>query len=541
MAKATEILYNFNIEYSRKDVYNAQKSMKNRKYLRESEEGEAVKEKKRIFLSLSRKKSNLLLFGILFFLAFSMLVFLSVYQTAKNNVSGIEETYGTSFRIQIYRDESKPEFWEEKTVEGLDAPLRVYTGPNIDGAMMDRITEEVPGITDYEAGRNWDVMLYEYELIPGYWNYEYFSSHDQELSFDPEETKNYMYITQCFPTRNSFRFEQFYNGTFRLAEGRHITPEDKFKCIISKALAEKNDLKIGDTLRIDGESLAVRAKTPIESLGTVEAEIVGLFDMTYQQSINQYTDEYDILENWIITDSETGYCLDRMYGEENHLYGGYFFVKNPEDIDEVMKEVKNLDWIDWQYYELRKDDSTYKDAIKPLDTVKKIMFVCVCVITTAGILLLFLVITHSMKKRVRETGILMSLGITGKEIKRQFLWEHLLLGIAAFLLASIVSFAITPIIGEQIYGAVHQEKEQKIYTEKEIEAAIARGEQSKVSEMAKNQKTGVEPPKALHTKVSVKTVVIVLFSMLLIIYFCVNGVMKKTLKLEPIRVLSMIE
>ena len=119
--------------------------------------------------------------------------------------------------------------------------------------------------------------------------------------------------------------------------------------------------------------------------------------------------------------------------------------------------------------------------------------------------------------------------------------EHLLLGIAAFLLASIVSFAITPIIGEQIYGAVHQEKEQKIYTEKEIEAAIARGEQSKVSEMAKNQKTGVEPPKELHTKISVKIVVVVFASMLLIIYFCVNGVMKKTLKLEPIRVLSMIE
>ena len=71
-------------------------------------------------------------------------------------------------------------------------------------------------------------------------------------------------------------------------------------------------MKIGDMLRIDGESLAVRAKTPIESMGTVEAEIVGFFDMTYQQSVNHYTDEYDILENWVITDSETGYCLDRM-------------------------------------------------------------------------------------------------------------------------------------------------------------------------------------------------------------------------------------
>ena len=300
-------------------------------------------------------------------------------------------------------------------------------------------------------------------------------------------------------------------------------------------------MKIGDMLRIDGESLAVRAKTPIESMGTVEAEIVGFFDMTYQQSVNHYTDEYDILENWVITDSETGYCLDRMYGEENHLYGGYFFVKNPEDINKVMEEVKNLDWIDWQYYELVKDDSTYKDAVKPLDTVKKIMFVCVCVIVTAGILLLFFVITHSMKKRTRETGILMSIGITGKEIKRQFLWEHLLIGIAAFLLAFVVSFAVTPVIGGQIYGAVHQEKEQKVYTKKEIEAAIARGENSKAAEMAKNQKTGIEPPKELHTNVSVKTVVTVFAVMLLIIYFCVNEVIKKTLKLEPIRVLSMIE
>ena len=169
------------------------------------------------------------------------------------------------------------------------------------------------------------------------------------------------------------------------------------------------------------------------------------------------------------------------------------------------------------------------------------MFICLCVILVAGILLLSLVITHSMKKRVRETGILMSLGITGKEIRRQFLLEHLLIGITAFLLAFAVSFAVTPVIGEQIYGAVHQEKEQKVYTEKEIEAAIARGEQSKASEMAKNQKTDVEPPQELNTRINVGTILTVFIVMILILYTCVNGVIKKTLKLEPIRVLSMIE
>ena len=184
---------------------------------------------------------------------------------------------GRAFGYKFIVTNQSQNFWEEKTVEGLEAPLRVYTGPNVDETMMDRITGEVPGITDYEAGRNWDVMLYEYELIPGYWNYEYFSSHDQELSFDPEETKNYMYITQCFPTRNSFRFEEFYNGTFRLAEGRHITPEDEFKCIISKSLAEKNDLKIGDALRIDGESLAVRAKNSHRVSGNRGSRDCGAF------------------------------------------------------------------------------------------------------------------------------------------------------------------------------------------------------------------------------------------------------------------------
>ena len=100
-----------------------------------------MRKRERIFISLSRKKRNAFLFGILFFLVFFEFVFLSVYQTTKESVSEIEEAYGTSFRIQIYRDESKPEFWEEKIVEGLDTPLRVYTGPNVDEDMMAELFE----------------------------------------------------------------------------------------------------------------------------------------------------------------------------------------------------------------------------------------------------------------------------------------------------------------------------------------------------------------------------------------------------------------
>ncbi len=518
-----------------------------------------------------------------------MLVFMSVYGTSGQMMKEVEKKYGASFMMLLYRDQSKPELWEERKVEGVGT-LNYYIGPGIDEEMMDYILDEVKGVTDYEGGGNYDVLLCDYELVYGFWKetYErYLSGIEKNDTLSSDEIQNLKSETRCQAVRKSEHFEEFKNGNFKLVEGRHIVPEDDHTVIISKELAKKNNLKLGDTFKIRGDSLTL-GKYPSMPLDLIETKIVGFFEMSYQQEISEYTKEYDILNNWILVDNETGYDLDKIYGdspslwvttifvenpaeldkvmkEVNSLEGidwqyyelGYdldkiygdspslwvttIFVENPAELDKVMKEVNSLEGIDWQYYELRKDDSTYKDAVKPLDTVKKIMFVCACVIVTAGILLLFFVITHSMKKRVRETGILMSLGITGKEIRWQFLWEHLLLGITACLLAFAVGFAVTPVIGEQIYGAIHQEKEQQVYTEKEIEAVIARGEQSKASEMAKNQKTGVEPPEELNTRIDVRTVLIVFIVMLLTIYFCVNGVIKKTLKLEPIRVLSMIE
>ena len=455
----------------------------------------------------------------------------------------VEKKYGASFMLLLYRDKSKLELWEEREVEGVGT-LNYYIGPGIDEEMMDYILEEVKGVTDYEGGREYEVILCDYELIPGYWKYRY---EDDLIHPDPdgmnpvEEIENLRFVTHCQALRKSEHFKEFQNGNFRLIEGRHIESKDKHVVMVSEEFARRNNLQIGDTFKIQASSLALGTGLPALPLGLIETQIIGIYETTYNQAVTEYTGERDILNNWILVDNETGYDLDKIYGDPPSLWVSTIFVENPAELDKVMKEVNNLDGIDWQYYELRKDDSMYKDAVKPLDTVKKIMFVCLCVILAVGTLLLSLVITHSMKKRVRETGILMSLGITGKEIRRQFLWEHLLMGIAAFLLASVASFAVTPIIGEQIYGTVHQEKEQKVYTEKEIEAAIARGEQSKASEMAKNQKTGVEPPQKLNTRMNAGTVLTVFIVMIIIIYTRVNAVIKKTLKLEPIRVLSMIE
>ena len=41
-------------------------------------------------------------------------------------------------------------------------------------------------------------------------------------------------------------------------------------------------------------------------------------------------------------------------------------MKNPRKIDDVINDVTNLDGIDWKYYTLEKDDTSYSSTVKPL-------------------------------------------------------------------------------------------------------------------------------------------------------------------------------
>ena len=81
---------------------------------------------------------------------------------------------------------------------------------------------------------------------------------------------------------------------------------------------------------------------PALPLGLIETKIVGIFEMTYNQGVSKYTNEYDILENWILVDNETGYDLNEIYGDSRTLGVSQFFVENPAELDKVMKEVNSL-------------------------------------------------------------------------------------------------------------------------------------------------------------------------------------------------------
>ena len=285
------------------------------------------------------------------------IVSISIYKTAIEDILDIEETYGSSFKFRVLMDMSDPDVWEQKQIEtgGKSYGYQAYVGPDIDIEMLKKISE-VKGIKEFEAGRDSYILLDNYKLTTGanYSAYLNRKKHPEDENFG----KAIMYkkrakLTMANAVCNSEYHKEFYEGNMKIVKGRHIMSEDIHKVIISNTFAQSNNLKIHDTLKINASSWGIidEPEGP-NSMGEIDAEIIGIFEPTYQQMVSEYTLEYDILNNWIFVDSRTGWELDKIGGVEDQLRSATFWVNTPSQIEKVMEQIKRLDWIDWKYYTL---------------------------------------------------------------------------------------------------------------------------------------------------------------------------------------------
>ena len=112
-------------------------------------------------------------------------------------------------------------------------------------------------------------MNYSAESEGGYWgagiNFEYFTG-----SFNIDFTGGYGQSVPYTVTLNSELSANFLNGTYTLEEGRHIQPDDSYAVLISKELADKNGLSVGDDITM----------YDLDSDSENTFEIVGIFSGT---------------------------------------------------------------------------------------------------------------------------------------------------------------------------------------------------------------------------------------------------------------------
>ena len=243
-----------------------------------------------------------------------------------------------------------------------------------------------------------------------------------------EEFRN---SSKILGTWKSEELSRFTSGQLALTEGRHIMPGDKNKGLISKDLADKNGLKIGDVIQTDKG---------------VEIEIVGLFVPKEIEGINDQVTTYDKIQNLIISDLAT-----RIANENSPATQGFneltVSVDDPQNMENIITKVKEIKGVDWKGFAIMVDNEDYENAASSLEQLSELVSTILMIALIVSIAILSLILTMWARTRIHETGVLLSVGISKLSILGQYIAEVLLIAIFAFSLSYFSASAIAGQMG----------------------------------------------------------------------------------------------
>ena len=231
---------------------------------------------------------------------------------------------------------------------------------------------------------------------------------------------------------NSGLSKNFLNGTYTLEEGRHIGPEDSFAVLISKELADKNGLAVGDSISM----------YDLDTDSENTFQIVGIFSgtegMTKEAMMSDgipanqgYIDENSYQKMWDETTLELG-SLD-------------VYVDSAEDVHEILEKIQNLPELKGKTFTYSADTENFDLISDPLASLQTMADTAVFVIAAAGAALITLLLILWTRARKREAGILMAAGRSRLEIVLQLLTENFLTAIPA----ALASFGLAVLLADK--------------------------------------------------------------------------------------------
>lgn len=381
---------------------------------------------------------------------------------ADHEADNLRKSLGSSFILKANTDDDA----NLKTVERNGYSYITYDGPSVTDGLIDQILG-IDGITDYFINLE-GVFWTPLELRPGEWadSYEYaLKNPDSDDVISLEEYEMWRKQPLVYFCTNGIYHPFFRNGALSISEGRNIQGYDSFKAVISKYLAEKNGLSIGDAFPMEmKERMFIGGTDEPDKLwgDPMELEIVGFFDIHFEQEPSPFTFESQYAENFIFTDSATMRQYDQNINEsvtkDDSLYNPEptynkvtFFVEDPQMLDDAMEQVRKLD-LNWYYFTLMPDDEAYKASVKPLEQIGTFSSLLIAISVIGCMAILYLVLNMWVKGRKQEIGVLISIGISKRQVVLQLLLECLIVSVIGFLLALVVSGPLIETFGRLAEG-----------------------------------------------------------------------------------------
>ena len=372
---------------------------------------------------LRQRFKTVILFLVLTLIATFMLTGIAVRGTAKSATADVQTAIGGKIMLDIDTDGHMGS--GEQNQWGT---TYTYNGDFITDKIVDAI-KKVDGVVGYNA-----------EDTEGYWgagvNFKYLPA-TFGLSYTP-----YGEASRYTTTLSSEKSNAFQSGKYKLAEGRHITTDDKYTCLISKELADYNKLSVGDKIKMYS----------LDSDCISEFEIVGIFDGTEGTSGNALTvDEipancgyvdYAGIQDIFKDDYDNGYSQLTIY------------VEDPVSIQNVYDRISALPELTGKTLKLTIDTDEYDAVSTPLESLQKIVNTTIVIISVVSVVILTLLLTIWIRGRKKEIGILLSIGKSKSDILSQIFLETFTVAVFSFVASTPFSNLIAEKTGAFLVSRV---------------------------------------------------------------------------------------
>ena len=377
---------------------------------------------KRAFLYTMRKKTKtLILFLVLVTISTFILTGLSIYKAADDSALSLRQSVGGSIRLEL--DENNRKNWQYQQAAG--GMLVDYVGAPITDEDIQKIMS-IDGIKAYNGLGDGSVFAKDFSFISGF-SFGAGSDYSRLPSVTDSEYFNF-----------------FTRKAFQLVEGRHIKEGDDHVVLISTAIAEKNALKLGDTI-------TVQCCYDSGIYPDVTLTIIGIYAYEADNEFN--TTSTDKRNRLIIDHKAMQEIMQRDVIQYDN--GVDFYVDDPREMEKIASQIKALD-LDWDSFTLTMDNSAYEAVASPLTAMQNLIvwLIVGCVAVSVGILILIL--SMWIKQRRHETGILLSVGISKSRILLQYTVEVLMIAIVAFGLSFFTSSLISQGVSDLIFHQVSE-------------------------------------------------------------------------------------
>ena len=364
---------------------------------------------KRAFFYTTRKRGKtLILLLTLFVISTFVLTGLSILAAADQSALSLRQSVGGSIKLELDKDNRQNWTYQQ----GVGGTLVGYTGTPITDADIEKVMS-IKGIRSYNGVGDGSVFAMDFSFISGF-------------SFGPGSD-----YSRLPSVSNSEYFNYFRRGAFKLVEGRHITPEDDHAVLISTALAERNGLKLGDTI-------TVQCCYDAGGYPNVSLKIIGIYKSTLDDG--GFTTTSTDKRNRLIIDHKAMQEI-MMHDVIQYDNGVEFFVDDPRDIDKIAAQIQKLD-LDWSCFKLTVDNTAYEAVASSLTAMQNMVTGLIIGIVIVSIGILALILNMWIKQRTYETGILLSIGVSKVKIVAQYILETLMIAVIAFGLSYFSSGAI---------------------------------------------------------------------------------------------------